>query len=133
MPGVQALAKVTAYMAWETVRHGLPSSSNTTLASKAAIWLKTSRIEPLLNELQSNLESADAPEDMAPIRQCWRYLSARQDQLDYESAIAQGLPIGSGEIQSAHRYIVQKTHEAPRCLVEPRKCRAYARAQSVPR
>jgi len=40
-------------------------------------------------------------------------LSHRQDQLDYQSAMAQGLPIGSGEIESAHRYIVQKRLKLP--------------------
>jgi hypothetical protein len=28
--------------------------------------------------------------------------------LDYKSAMANNLPIGSGEIESAHRYIIQK-------------------------
>ena len=47
--------------------------------------LKTDGLNALLNELQANLESAETPEDMAPVRQCWRYLSQRQDQLDYAS------------------------------------------------
>ena len=68
--------------------------------------LKTDGLNALLNELQANLESADTPDDVAPVRKCWRYLSQRQDQLDYASAIAKSLPIGSGEIESAHRYIV---------------------------
>lgn len=29
-------------------------------------------------------------------------------KLDYKSAIDQGLPIGLGEIESAHRYVIQK-------------------------
>ncbi|OGV34017.1 MAG: hypothetical protein A3E88_04695 [Legionellales bacterium RIFCSPHIGHO2_12_FULL_35_11] len=28
--------------------------------------------------------------------------------MDYKSAIEKGLPIGSGEIESAHRYVLQK-------------------------
>ena len=52
-------------------------------------------------------------DDGAPVRQCWRYLSQRQDQLDYEGAINQGLPIGSGEIESAHRYLIQKRLKLP--------------------
>lgn len=48
-----------------------------------------------------------------PVRQCWRYLGQRQDQLDYKGAISQGLPIGSGEIESAHRYVVQKRLQLP--------------------
>jgi hypothetical protein len=75
--------------------------------------LKTDGLNALLNELQANLESTDTPEEMAPVRKCWRYLSQRQDQLDYASAISQSLPIGSGEIESAHRYIVQKRMKLP--------------------
>jgi hypothetical protein len=29
-------------------------------------------------------------------------------KLDYQAALAQDLPIGSGEIESAHRYIIQQ-------------------------
>jgi len=75
--------------------------------------LKTDGLNALLNELQANLEPPDAPEELAPVRRCWRYLSQRQDQLDYASAISQGLPIGSGEIESAHRYLVQKRMKLP--------------------
>ena len=42
-----------------------------------------------------------------PALDCHRYLSARIDQLDYPAAIAAGLPIGSGEVESAHRHIMQ--------------------------
>lgn len=75
--------------------------------------LKTGGLNALLNELQANLESPQTTEDMAPVRCCWRYLSQRQDQLDYASAISQSLPIGSGEIESAHRYLVQKRMKLP--------------------
>jgi hypothetical protein len=47
------------------------------------------------------------------VRQCHRYLSARQDQLSYAHAIEQELPIGSGEIESAHRYVVKKRLKLP--------------------
>jgi hypothetical protein len=43
-----------------------------------------------------------------PVRACHRYLSNRTNQLDYKGAIEEGLPIGSGEIESAHRYVIQK-------------------------
>lgn len=37
-----------------------------------------------------------------------RYIRNRLSQLDYHGAIRRGLPIGSGEIESAHRYVIQK-------------------------
>ena len=49
----------------------------------------------------------------APVAACDRYLRNRLDQLDYQGAIQQGLPIGSGEIESAHRYIIQKRLKLP--------------------
>ena len=47
------------------------------------------------------------PAPATPVLDCHRYLSARLDQLDYPAAVAAGLPIGSGEVESAHRHIMQ--------------------------
>jgi hypothetical protein len=41
-------------------------------------------------------------------RACYRYINNRPKQVDYQSAQNQGLPIGSGEVESAHRYVIQK-------------------------
>jgi hypothetical protein len=73
--------------------------------------LKRNRLETVLAELAAHLE----PEALtdAPVRTCHRYLATRADQLDYQGALAQGLPIGSGEIESAHRYIVQQRLKRP--------------------
>lgn len=49
----------------------------------------------------------------AAVRSCSRYLSRRKGRPDYPGALADNLPIGSGEIESAHRYIVQKRLELP--------------------
>ena len=35
------------------------------------------------------------------------------DQLDYQSAIQRGLPIGSGAIERAHRYLIQERLKFP--------------------
>ena len=40
-------------------------------------------------------------------------LSSRRAQLDYHGALANGLPIGSGEIESAHRYVAQQRLKRP--------------------
>ena len=75
--------------------------------------LKTGRCGELLQELHLHLEASGVGDSDAPVRQCHRYLSHRQEQLNYPSALARDLPIGSGEIESAHRYIVQQRLKRP--------------------
>lgn len=70
--------------------------------------LKDNRLAELLAELAPKLESSALPDDEAPIRTCFRYLDKRRHQLDYRSAIEAGLPIGSGEVESAHRSVIQE-------------------------
>jgi hypothetical protein len=48
-------------------------------------------------------EADNVEDDKAPVRACHSSISNRTNQLDYKTAIAQELPIGSGEIESAHR------------------------------
>jgi len=75
--------------------------------------LKAGLSVDVIDALRTHLEADDAPDSNAPVRSCHRYLSRRQDQLDYPTALAAALPIGSGEIESAHRYIVQKRLKLP--------------------
>jgi hypothetical protein len=60
----------------------------------------------VLRSLQPHLEPPDTQE--APVSAAHRYLSQRDDCLDYVSARASNLPIGSGEIESGHRHVIQK-------------------------
>jgi hypothetical protein len=75
--------------------------------------LKTRRCDELLQGLQLHLEGCGVDDSDAPVRQCHRYLSHRREQLNYQSALERDLPIGSGEIESAHRYIVQQRLKRP--------------------
>jgi len=75
--------------------------------------LKTHQASAVLQELQTHIEPPAAQDGEAPVRQCHRYLNNRLDQLDYQGAIERDLPIGSGEIESAHRYIVQQRMKRP--------------------
>ena len=75
--------------------------------------LKTDQADAVLQELQAHLESPAVQDSEAPVRQCHRYLNNRPEQLKYQQAIKRGLPIGSGEIESAHRYIVQQRLKRP--------------------
>lgn len=70
-------------------------------------WLKDNRWPDVLTSLQPHLECEKVLDKDAPVRACYRYISNRPKFLDYKSALAAGLPIGSGEIESAHRYVIQ--------------------------
>lgn len=70
--------------------------------------LKENRSEAVLDALAPFLER-DKPTacQPAPVQACYRYIDNRPGQFDYQSALAAGLPIGSGEVESAHRYVIQ--------------------------
>jgi hypothetical protein len=67
--------------------------------------LKANQVTAILDALAPCVK---ADQDDDPVTASDRYLRNRLDHLDYQGAIQQGLPIGSGEIESAHRYIIQK-------------------------
>jgi hypothetical protein len=68
--------------------------------------LKDNHAQAVLMELSNYLERQGDKE--SPVKDCHRYIQNRLHQLDYKTAIERNLPIGSGEIESAHRYIIQK-------------------------
>jgi hypothetical protein len=70
--------------------------------------LKDGRLDAVLRALAGHCEPPEADDEHAPARTCHRYLSARADPLNYRQALAEGLPIGSGEIESAHRYVAHQ-------------------------
>ena len=75
--------------------------------------MKNNEFEKVIQHLAIHLEPVEVENSKAPVRACHRYLSNRKDQLDYKGAIEKGLPIGSGEIESAHRYVIQKRLKLP--------------------
>jgi hypothetical protein len=75
--------------------------------------LKTGRLDSVLAALARHIEAPEIDDDQAPVRRCHRYLGDRRNQLNYRDAMANDLPIGSGEIESAHRYIAQQRLKRP--------------------
>jgi hypothetical protein len=69
--------------------------------------LKQGQLDEVLAALSPHQEPAATPEANAPVRRCYRYITNRPGQFDYPAALGAGLPLGSGEIESAHRYVVQ--------------------------
>ncbi len=60
----------------------------------------------VLRSLEPHLELLASPE--APVRAAHRYLTERRHCLDYVGARSRDLSIGSGEIESGHRHLIQK-------------------------
>ena len=67
----------------------------------------------VLEELARRLEPESEPEENAPARRAHRYLDKRRDQLDYQSALGRGLPVGSGIIESGRRHVLQARLKIP--------------------
>jgi hypothetical protein len=100
-----------------------PEDSNAWLERQKA-RLKANRSAAVLGDLLGAIESPSLPDEEAPVRLCHRYLHKRRAQLDYAGARAAGLPIGSGEIESAHRYVVQQRLKRPGAWWTPENAEA---------
>lgn len=68
--------------------------------------LKRNAAEEVIEELKEK-EKRCAEAQREAIEKCKRYLSNHLECLDYKGAMEAGLPIGSGEIESGHRWIIQ--------------------------
>jgi len=74
--------------------------------------LLAGEVKEVLAELEKHIDlSGDQENDSVSI--CLRYLGKRCEQLDYPSAKAAKLPIGSGEVESGHRHILQQRLKIP--------------------
>lgn len=79
-------------------------------------WLQEQKDRIKANQSTAVLEALApfvAADSDNPVTVCDRYIRNRLDQLDYQGAIQNDLPIGSGEIESAHRYIIQERIKLP--------------------
>jgi hypothetical protein len=80
---------------------------------KALTWVRRQQGRLLNNQASKVLRSLSQqlePESQAetPVRDAYRYINQRRANLDYRNAREKKLPIGSGEIESAHRHLIQK-------------------------
>lgn len=69
--------------------------------------MRRSKVGEVLRELRTCLESQPEEQKREAIVACERYLTNRQEYLDYQAALQAGLPIGSGEVESGHRSVIQ--------------------------
>jgi hypothetical protein len=93
--------------------------------SKKDVWLKqqqqrlkdnqTSEVIKELTKLEAIekaklagvAKTSSATKEEQPVSACKRYLENRLEYLDYKTALEAGLPIGSGETESGHRWVIQ--------------------------
>jgi hypothetical protein len=68
--------------------------------------LLNNNIAEVLKTLETHLEPLD--KEPAPVRGTHHYIHKRKEHMDYAGARAAGLPIGSGEIESGHRHVIQQ-------------------------
>lgn len=68
--------------------------------------LLESKVAAVLRALAAHLEPEATAQ--APVRSAHRYINQRRAHLDYAGARAAGLCIGSGEIESGHRHVIQQ-------------------------
>jgi hypothetical protein len=69
--------------------------------------LRRGAVQKVMEALEAHLEPEGTAEAESPVRNGYRYLNNRLDCLDYPRALALGLPIGSGMIESGHRHVLQ--------------------------
>ena len=69
--------------------------------------IKNGNIAEVVEQLRPYVEPDKFADKNAPVRKCIRYIKNRPGQFDYQNAIKNDLPIGSGQIESAHRYVIQ--------------------------
>ena len=70
--------------------------------------MKKNHFKQVLKDLNKKIKSDQLDNPDNPVIACHRYIKNRTDHLDYAGAIEKDLPIGSGEIESSHRYVIQK-------------------------
>ena len=82
-----------------------PDQNKDWLHEQQALLLQN-QVESVLGTLRNNLEAPQEKE--APVRSAHNYILERKGHMDYAGALAAGLPIGSGEVESGHRHVLQK-------------------------
>jgi hypothetical protein len=70
--------------------------------------LKMGKQKEVFEDLKEKYEALDNKEQDNALIKCFRYMEKRLANMDYQKALSRDLPIGSGEIESSHRHVIQK-------------------------
>lgn len=91
---------------------------------------KSGRNAEVLAELKRHLEP-ESEAERHPVRDACRYIANRPGQFDYLSALEAKRPIGSGEVESAHRYLIQKRLKLPGAWWKPDNAQAILNLRTM--
>ena len=70
--------------------------------------MKDNRVSEVIRSLREAAESREKEGKESAVRICERYMSNHEQYFDYKGALEKGLPIGSGEVEGGHRWVIQK-------------------------
>lgn len=95
----------------------LAGAAQVVAATNQGEWLRTQQRRMKANEVGAVLRDLHAYQplvqpttrepDPDPVQSCRQYLENRLNYFDYAGALKADLPIGSGEVESAHRSVIQ--------------------------
>lgn len=69
--------------------------------------MKQNKAEIVMRRLKQHIDSEQSEHECGALK-CYNYMEKRTHHFDYEGALKNKLPIGSGEVESGHRSVVQK-------------------------
>lgn len=103
---------------------GLSGSKKHTLVNKELELIDTGKVRQLLTNFKEYLVGGSASAEITAkgeerLARLYKYLQKFSSCINYDRFIELGLPIGSGEIESAHRYIPQKRLKIPGATWHP--------------
>ena len=93
--------------------------------------LKAGQWKEVAEEMRPWLEPEETPAEQAPVRRAYAYLDKRSDQLFYDEAQAADLPIGSGQVESAHRHLIQDRLKRAGAVWLPKSAEAMGRLRAA--
>ena len=82
-----------------------PESQKAWLHEQQGLLLEN-KVAETLQALEVHFEPVE--QEKGPVREAHHYMEKRKENMDYAGARAAGLPIGSGEVESGHRHVIQQ-------------------------
>ena len=93
----------------------LSAAAEELAGEKKQEWLKTqqekmkeNRVSEVIAIAEGSSQEGRKEGSESAVGICERYISNHEQYFDYKGALERGLPIGSGEVEGGHRWVIQK-------------------------